>query len=193
MLRSTLPCVLLLLAAPLAHAQDPAAVGNGHDPAFVGGRSIPRAAPPREQMPSSIAQMERATAAEEVEALLNQLRTQQDASRDPGEGGEGGEGGGMAAIQLRNQAENLVRRNWNQLGPLSRDQYSSTFERSHPDEARGVSRYNRSDANEPETRLRNGIRDAEQEMRNLESMLLPMLKDLKQATDTAIEQGARRR
>lgn len=190
MLRSALPCVLLLLAAPLAHAQDPAAVGGNHDPAFVGGRTLPRAAAPREQTPPSIAAMERATAAEEVEALLRQLRTQQDAGRDPGEGGDSD---AMAAIQFRNQAENLVRRNWNQLGPLSRDLYSSTFERSHPDEPRGVSRYNYIDANEPEARLRNGIRDAEQEMRNLESMLLPMLKDLKQATDTAIQQGARRR
>lgn len=189
MLRPALPCVLLLLAAPLAHAQDPAAIGNGHDPAFVGGRAAPMA-PPREQAPSSIAAMERATAAEEVEALLGQLRTQQDAGRDPGDGGDSD---AMAAIQLRNQAENLVRRNWNQLGPLSRDLYSSTFDRSHPDEQRGVSRYNNIDANDPETRLRNGIRDAEQEMRNLESLLLPMLKDLKQATDTAIEQGARRR
>lgn len=189
MLRPALPCLLLLLAAPLAHAQDPAAIGNGHDPAFVGGRPVPMA-PPREQAPSSIAAMERATAAEEVEALLGQLRTQQDAGRDPGDGGDSD---AMAAIQLRNQAENLVRRNWNQLGPLSRDIYSSTFDRSHPDEQRGVSRYNNIDANDPETRLRNGIRDAEQEMRNLESLLLPMLKDLKQATDTAIEQGARRR
>ena len=48
-------------------------------------------------------------------------------------------------------------------------------------------------ANDPETRLRTGMRDAEQEMRNLESLLLPMLKDLKQATDAAIEQGVRRR
>jgi hypothetical protein len=37
------------------------------------------------------------------------------------------------------------------------------------------------------------MRDAEQEMRNLESMLPPMLKDLKQATDAAIDQRARRR
>jgi len=190
MLRSALPCVLLLLAAPLAHARDPAAVGNGYDPAFVGGRARPAPAPVREERPGSIAAMERATAAEEVEALLRQLRTQQDAGRDPGEGGDSD---AMVAIQLRNQAESLVRRHWNQLGPLSRDLYGATFDRSHPDEQRGVSRYNNIDANDPETRLRNGIRDAEQEMRNLESMLLPVLKDLKQATDAAIQQAPRRR
>lgn len=190
MLRSALPCVLLLLAAQLVHAQDPAAVGGSYDPAFVGGRARPAPPPVREERPGSIAAMERATAAEEIEALLRQVRTQQDGSRDPGDGDESG---AMAAIQLRNQAEGLVRRHWNQLGPLSRDLYSATFDRSHPDEQRGISRYNTSDANDPETRLRTGMRDAEQEMRNLESLLLPMLKDLKQATDTAIDQGARRR
>jgi hypothetical protein len=189
MLRSALPCVLLLLAAPLAHAQDPAAIGNGHDPAFVGGRPAPMAGPPREQAPSSVAAMERATAAEEVEALLRQVRMQQDGSRDTSESDPRDV---TSTLQYRTQAENLVRRNWNQLGPLSRDLYSATFERTHPDEARGVSRYNQTDANDPEARLRAGIRDAEQEMRNLESLLLPMLKDLKQATDTAIEQRARR-
>lgn len=189
MLRHALPCILLLLATPLAHAQDPAAIGNGHDPAFVGGRSAPMT-PPREQAPSSVAEMERATAAEEIETLLRQVRMQQDGSRDTSEGSPSDV---SSALQYRSQAENLVRRNWNQLGPLSRDLYSATFERTHPDEARGTSRYNQTDANDPETRLRAGIRDAEQEMRNLESLLLPMLKDLKQATDTAIEQRARRR
>lgn len=188
MLRPALPCVLLLLAAPLAHARDPAAIGNGHDPAFVGGRPAPMA-PPREQAPSSVAAMERATAAEEIETLLRQVRMQQDGSRDTSEGNPRDV---SSALEYRNQAESLVRRNWNQLGPLSRDLYSATFERSHPDEARSTSRY-QSDANDPEARLRVGIRDAEQEMRNLESLLLPMLKDLKQATDTAIQNGARRR
>lgn len=189
MLRSALPCVLMLLAAPLAHAQDPAAIGSGHDPAFVGGRPAPMARPPAEQKPSSIAAMERATAAEEVEALLRLVRMQQDGSRDTGEDSPRDV---SSALQYRTQAENLVRRNWNQLGPVSRDLYSATFERSHPDEARGVSNYTRTNANDPEARLRVGMRDAEQEMRNLESLLLPMLKDLKQATDTAIQQRARR-
>lgn len=188
MLRSALPCVLLLLAAPMAHARDPAAIGSGHDPAFVGNRPAPMA-PPREQAPPSAAEMQRATAAEEIETLLRQIRTQQDGSRDTSESGPGDV---ASALQYRTQAENLVRRNWNQLGPVSRDLYSATFERSHPDEVRSASR-NRTDANEPETRLRVGMRDAEQEMRNLESLLLPMLKDLKQATDTAIEQRTRRR
>lgn len=188
MFRPALPCMLLLLAAPLAHAQDPAAIGNGHDPAFVGGRAAPMALP-REQAPSSVAAMERTTAAEEVEALLRQVRMQQDGGRDTSESGPRDI---ASALQYRSQAENLVRRNWNQLGPLSRDLYSSTFERTHPDEARGISRYNRTDANDPETRLRAGMRDAEQEMRNLESLLLPMLKDLKQSTDAAIQQRARR-
>lgn len=190
MLRLALPCALLLLAMPLAQAQDPAAIGNGHDPAFVGGRSAPMAPPPREQAPASIAAMERATAAEEIEALLRQVRIQQDGSRDTGEGDTRDV---SAALQYRSQAENLVRRNWNQLSPLSRDLYSATFERSHPDEARGVSNYSRTNANDPEARLRVGMRDAEQEMRNLEGLLLPMLKDIKQATDTAIQNGVRRR
>lgn len=180
---------LATLALPCAMAQDPAAVGGGGDPAFVGGGM---SAPARPSQTLSLTEFSRAAdntpqrSAAEVEAMLRMVRGQIDGSR-----GDGTAAGSRAdAILYRNEAENLIRRNWDKLGPVTRDLYASQYGRTNPDDAsqRYVSPYG--DGGQIENQLLGGAREARESMQKLEDLLLPMLQDLKRGFDTELRSRA---
>jgi hypothetical protein len=181
---------LAALAAPCARAQDPAAVGGASDPALVGGGGW--SAPARPAQTLSPAQFSREgdnapqRSAQEVEVLLGLVRGQLDGSR-----GDGTANGGRAdAIRYRSDAETLIRRNWDKLGPVTRDLYTSQYGRTNPNDAsqRYVSPYG--DGGQIENQLLGGAREASESMQNLEDLLLPMLQDLKRGFDAELRNRA---
>jgi hypothetical protein len=183
-------CMLALYAAPAA-AQDPAAVGSGRgDPALVGGGGWSGPARPAAQPPIGFGafggQGEGANdpqrAAKEVEILLQLVRGQLDGSRSAGTA----DGERADALRYRGDAETLIRRNWDKLGPLTRDLYASEYGRTHPSDnsQRYISPYG--DNGQIENQQLGSARDAGQAMQNLEDLLLPMLQDLKQGFDAEL-------
>lgn len=189
-LQAALAACLAVFAAPCAMAQDPAAVGGGGDPALVGGGGW--SAPARPMDTLSPAQFSREgennpqRSAQEVETLLGMVRGQLDGSR-----GDGTAAGNRAdAIRYRGDAENLIRRNWDRLGPVTRDLYTAQYGRTNPNDAsqRYVSPYG--DGGQIENQLLGGAREARESMQTLEDLLLPMLQDLKRGFDTELRNRA---
>ncbi len=196
----TLPLAAALLVAfaagfaqPVA-AQDPAAIGGGGDPALVGGRGY--AAPgTRTSSELSFGELSRAgqndpaRAVHEVESLLSEVRSGLDGSA----GGDTRDGGRGNAMRYRNDAEILIRRNWNRLGPLTRDLYASQYDRNDPNDAGQRYRSPYGDNGQIERDLLGGVDDAQQAMQGLEDLLLPMLQDLKRGFDTELRNRANSR
>lgn len=190
LLPAALAACLTVFAAPGAMAQDPAAVGGHSDPALVGGGGWSAPPPPMDTL--SPAQFSREgennpqRSAQEVETLLGMVRGQLDGSR-----GDGTAAGNRAdAIRYRGDAENLIRRNWDKLGPVTRDLYTAQYGRTNPNDAsqRYVSPYG--DGGQIENQLLGGAREASESMQTLEDLLLPMLQDLKRGFDTELRNRA---
>jgi hypothetical protein len=214
--RTSLSLALLacLVALPVAEtlAQDRAAVGGGSDSAFVGGDSAmvgggsyngQAMSAPGRAVPTlpdtggasltggfggdmgSGSSPERAS--QEVQALLNLVQGQMDGSRTTGNAATDG----AAAARYRGDADELVRRYWNQLSPVTRDMYTANYGRSHPDASSERYRSPYGDNGQIENELLGGTRDAAQSMQHLEDLLLPMLRDLKQGVDTNLRNRGR--
>lgn len=191
--KAALACLIAACAAPLA-AQDPAAVGGNDDPAFVGGRSGGGAGM-RTSSELSFGEFSRAgenspeRAMNDVEALLGLVR---DRLSGTGEAGARDADRGDAA-RFRNDAEILIRRNWNQLGPLTRDLYAAQYGRTDPNDGSQRYRSPYGDEGQPERAVLGGTDDPQQAMQNLEDLLLPMLQDLKRGFDTELRNRANAR
>lgn len=191
-LSTGLVAALAVAAGPTAHAQDPAAVGGNSDSALVGD-SAPvvyrRPAARGDGGHFSMAALQHEDAVDEVEALLRELRGQMNGTGIA----EVRNADGINAVRLRNDAETLVRKHWNRLGPLTRDMYAANYNRTDPNDMSQRYRSPYGDGGQLETQLLGGAQDAQAAMQNLEDLLLPMLKDLKQGFDDALNQRARRR
>ncbi len=221
MIRHTLMCAALVagctaMASFAAFAQDPASVGSGGDPALVGGGGGGNRAAPAasygdgntaaayggfgNQSPAAYANETQARdkSVREVEALLQTVRGKLSGIGDSSLNDTTSTNrnryepsGNRDAARYRSDAEVLIRRNWQQLGPLTRDLYTSNFERTDPNDPN--QRYQPRYGNEGdlERRMIGGAQDAEAAMQNLEDLLLPMLRDLKRGVDTELRQRSR--
>ncbi len=177
------------LSAPV-HARDPAAVGSGSDPALVGGYSRPAAsALPVGGGGFSQAAMQRQNSIGDAEQLLSQVRGQLNGTASSGTR----EGDKKNALQYRNEVESMIRDNWNQLGPLTRDLYSSEYGRSNPYDNSQRYRSPYGDNGQMESQLLGATEDVQGAMQGMEDLLLPLLKDLKQGFDNSLRQNAIRR
>jgi hypothetical protein len=175
-----------------AHAQDPAAVGSGGDPALVGDSMPVGYAKPRNGANTNqftMAALRQEDAVDEVETLLNELRSQMSGTGIA----EARNADHTNAVRLRNDAETLIRKHWSSLGPLTRDLYSANYNRTDPNIPGQRSRSPYGDGGQLEAQLLGGAQDAQDAMQKLEDLLLPMLKDLKQGFDDALNQRAPRR
>lgn len=190
------PALVAVCAAafvPCVAAQDPAAVGGGSDPALVGGRGY--APGPSRSGELSFEDLARAgeddpeRAAREVETLLSQVRSRLSGTQ----GGDARDADRGEAIRYRNDAEVLIRRNWNKLGPLTRDLYTSQYDRTDPNDPNQRYRSPYGDNGQIERDLLGGVDDAQQAMQSLEDLLLPMLQDLKRGFDAELRNRANSR
>ncbi len=197
-----------------ASAQDPASVGGGGDPALVGGGGgggYRSSAPANygggspaggyggfesafgSQSPAAYADetQTRDRSVREVEALLQMVRNQLDGTGETRSNTGRYRGADADAARYRSDAEVLIRRNWKQLGPLTRDLYTSNYDRTDPNDPNQRYRQSFGNGGDPESMMLGGAQDAAGAMQNLEDMLLPMLQDLKRGFDTQLQQRAR--
>jgi hypothetical protein len=176
--------------ATQAGAQDPAYVGGGSDSALVGGYSMPAASIPSASVGNfSQAAMQREDSINDAEQLLSQVRGQLNGTTTSGTR----EGDKKNALQYRNEVESMVRNHWNQLGPLTRDMYSSEYGRSNPYDTSQRYRSPYGDNGQMESQLLGATEDVQGAMQGMEDVLLPLLKDLKQGFDNSLRQNAIRR
>jgi hypothetical protein len=187
---------LCLLAAPVG-ARDRAYVGGGGDPALVGGYSTPAASAAPGLPPSSAgsqAAMQQEESIKDAENLLQRLRgeiggTAIETYRADEPSATGGRGREINnALRYRAEVETMVREHWDQLGPLTRDLYSANYDRSNPDDNSQRYRSPYGDNSQLENKLLGATDDVQGSMQNLEDLLLPMLKDLKQGFDDGLRQ-----
>lgn len=192
-----------------AFAQDPASVGGRGDPALVGGGGGYRSSAPAYygggspaggyegafggQTPAAYADesQTRERSVREVEVLLQMVRSQLDGTGDTRSNTGRYRGADVDAARYRSDAEVLIRRNWKQLGPLTRDLYTSNYDRTDPNDPNQRYRQSFGNGGDPESRMLGGAQDAAGAMQNLEDMLLPMLQDLKRGVDTELRQRSR--
>jgi hypothetical protein len=181
------------LAAPVA-AQDAAAIGGQHyDPAFVGGgRAMPINAPASPSVPpvseaAADAAIDQVESSDQIEALLGQVRGRLNGGASDSPGADTAD-----ALRYRYEAENLIRSNWDKLSPLTRTLYTDNYDRDNPNDG-NRSTYPYIDPNQDESKLLGGARNAERAMQNLEELLLPMIKDVKQGFDNELRQRSNRR
>ena len=179
---------IVCLTAP-AHARDPAYVGGHSDPALVGGYSAPAANAPSTGGGFSQAMMQREDSIGDAEQLLSQVRGQLNGTASSGTR----EGDKKNALQYRSEVESMVRDNWNQLGPLTRDLYSAEYGRSNPNDNSQRYRSPYGDNGQMESQLLGATEDVQGAMQGMEDLLLPLLKDLKQGFDNSLRQNAIRR
>lgn len=215
LLSAALVASFTAMASFAASAQDPASVGSGGDPALVGGGGgyrnssaasygggspAPTSGGFGNQSPAAYANETQARdkSVREVEALLQTVRGQLSGTADTSlnnnyydSRGRYERSGNRDAARYRSDAEVLIRRNWDQLGPLTRNLYTSNFDRTDPNDPN--QRYQPRYGNEGdlETRMLGGAQDAEAAMQNLEDLLLPMLQDLKRGFDAELRQRSR--
>ena len=185
---------LCLLAVPVG-ARDRAYVGGGSDQALVGGYSTPAAsAAPSPSSAGSQAAMQQEESIKDAENLLQRLRGEIGgtaietfrADEPSTRGGRGREANN--ALRYRNEVETMVRQHWDQLGPLTRDLYSANYDRSSPYDNSQQSRRSYGNLGQMENELLGATDDVQGAMQNLEDLLLPMLKDLKQGFDDGLQQ-----
>ncbi len=176
-----------------ASAQDRAAVGGNNDPALVGSNAT-RASSSADIGSFSRAEVTREASIDNAEALLKQVRSQIggtaiEAPRDDEPLGTGRQGRELnSALRYRDEVETMVREHWDQLGPLTRDLYSANYNRSNPDDNSQRYRSPYGDNGKLENKLLGATDDVQGAMQNLEDLLLPMLKDLKQGFDDGLRQ-----
>lgn len=213
LLSAALAASFTAMASFAASAQDPASVGGSGDPALVGGGGGYRGSSAASygggspaaayggfgnQSPAAYANetQTRDKSVREVEALLQAVRGQLSGTGDTSLNTNNTRNrfensDNRDAARYRSDAEVLIRRNWKQLGPLTRDLYTSNYDRTDPNDPN--QRYSQRYGNEGdlETRMLGGAQDAEGAMQNLEDLLLPMLQDLKRGFDTELRQRSR--
>lgn len=186
-------------AAPTS-AQDPAAVGGNRDSAFVGnaggGYRGNNAAESFGNQTSDDEALARDESIREVEALLQAVRGQLSGTGDTSLTANNNRNrfensGDRNAARYRSDAETLIRRNWKQLGPLTRDLYTSNYDRTDPNDPNQHYQPRHGNEGDPEAQMLGGAQDAEGAMQNLEDLLLPMLQDLKRGVDTELRQRSR--
>ncbi len=185
---------MCFLAAPVG-AQDRASLGGGSDPALVGGYSMPAASP----TPSGVgnfseADVQREASIGDAEDLLQRLRSEIAGTATQAPRGDeplGTDRRGREvnnAVRYRNEVETMVRKHWDQLAPLTRDLYSADYDRSNPNDNSRRYRSPYGDNSQLENKLLGATDDVQGSMQNLEDLLLPMLKDLKQGFDDGLQQ-----
>lgn len=200
---ATIGIVACLATGPFfatpAVAQDPAAVGGYADPALVGaydnsgaagrgavyGGSRTSLSTVRE---AAEAAAERESSAGQIETLLKQVENQLAGTLNT----DTNNGDYNSAVRYRSDAETLIRRNWSQLGPLTRDLYTANYDRTNPNDSSQRYHSPYGDGGQIEAELLGGAADAQGAMQNLRDLLLPMLKDLKQGLDNELQQRAHR-
>jgi hypothetical protein len=185
---------LCFLAAPVG-AQDRASVGGGSDSALVGGYSMPAArTAPSSAGNFSQAAVQREESIEDAEDLLQRLRSQIGGTAIETPRGDeplGTDRRGRDvnnALRYRNEVETMVKKHWDQLAPLTRDMYSANYDRSNPGDNSRRYRSPYGDNGQMENKLLGATDDVQGAMQNLEDLLLPMLKDLKQGFDDGLQQ-----
>lgn len=178
----------VLVIAP-ACAQDPAAIGSGGDPAFVGGGGMPARASAPADINSLTGGMQQQDSVKEAEMLLREVRGQLSGTRVA----ETRDADGIGAVQYRNQAESLIRKHWDTLGPVTRDLYTSNYDRTDPNDPSQRYRSPYGDGGQIESKLLGGAQDARDAMQGLEDLLLPLIRDLKQGVDNGLQQRSFRR
>ena len=189
-----LACMLAGLIAGVrpAHAQDPAAVGNRYDPAFVGGRRAPPRQAPSDPIPLPTEDTRQSDSVEKIEALYKRVQTQLDDTT-----GDGAPIGADEVQRYRNDVEGLVREHWNTLSAQTRDLYASQYGRTQPDNVDTSMPPSNTDRSPDRADLLRGLErgpeDTRDSMRGLESLLTPMLQELKQGLDATLQQSANRR
>ncbi len=187
--------------APPASAQDPAAVGGNRDSAFVGNpgggfRGNSAAESFGNQTPDNDDALTRDESVREVEALLQTVRGQLSRGGDSTLNTNNNRNrfennDDRDAARYRSDAEALIRRNWKQLGPLTRDLYTSNYDRTDPNDPNQRYQPRHGNEGDPEAKMLGGAQDAAGAMQNLEDLLLPMLQDLKRGVDTGLRQRTR--
>ena len=190
-----IPLAALYFLASQVGAQDRASVGGSSDPALVGGYSMPAAsAAPSSAGNVSQAAMQREESIGDAEDLLGRLRGQIGGTAIETPRGDeplGTDGRGRevnSALRYRNEVETMVKKHWGQLGPLTRDLYSANYDRSNPNDNSQRYRSPYGDDGQLENKLLGATDDVQGAMQNLEDLLLPMLKDLKQGFDNGLQQ-----
>ena len=185
---------LCFLASPVG-ARDRASVGGGSDPALIGGYSMPAASPaPASVGNFSEAAVQREASIGDAEDLLQRLRSEIGGTAIQAPRGDEPLGTDRrrrevnTAVRYRNEVETMVRKHWDQLGPLTRDLYSADYDRSNPDDNSRRYRSPYGDNSQMENKLLGATDDVQGSMQNLEDLLLPMLKDLKQGFDDGLQQ-----
>ena len=201
------------MASFAAAAQDPASVGSGGDPALVGGGGYRASSAASygggsaaayggfgKTSPTAYANESEArdNSVREVEALLQTVRGQLSGTSDTSLNDTTSanrnryeERGSRDAARYRSDAEVLIRRNWDQLGSLTRDLYTSSYGRTDPNDPNQRHQPRYGNEGDLESRTLGGAHDAEAAMQNLEDLLLPMLQDLKRGVDTELRQRSR--
>lgn len=187
-------------AAPV-FAQDPAAVGGNRDSAFVGNagggfRGNSAAGSFGNQPPDNDDTLTREASVREVEAMLQAVRSQLSGTSDTSLTANNNRNrhensSDRDAARYRSDAEALIRRNWEQLGPLTRDLYTSNYDRTDPNDPNQRYQPRHGNEGDPEAKMLGGAQDAAGAMQNLEDLLLPMLQDLKRGLDTGLQQRSR--
>jgi hypothetical protein len=189
-------------AAP-ASAQDPAAVGSHRDSAFVGntggglrGNGAAAGSFGNQTLADDDTQAAREASIREVEAMLQSVRSQLSGTSDTSLTANNNRNrhensSDRDAARYRSEAEALIRRNWEQLGPLTRDLYTSNYDRTDPNDPNQRYQPRHGNEGDPEAKMLGGAQDAAGAMQNLEDLLLPMLQDLKRGLDTGLQQRSR--
>lgn len=205
-----LPSALLAFAAVFggpALAQDPAYIGgSGQDPANVQYRPAPSASVPRlpafpttpdpRNLPPGVASPDdldprpgdpKQTAVklqQMIDALYRDVNSA--SSRDPFDRSYQ-----ARYDQMMRETDSLAQSNWGQLSSNSQALYRELHRLDSEMRAEQTALDNRLD--DPNFALRVGRRQAEEGMRRLGDVLLPMLQDVKRAMDTELRNAATRR
>jgi hypothetical protein len=195
------------LATGTAAAQDPAFIGGGsrNDPANIehrgyqgapariapsGPRMDPRNLPPGVSGPDALDPnpMRPQAATHQLEGMIQQLYNSLGSStRDPFDRSQQ-----VRYDTMMKQTDALVRANWNQLSPstqaLYRELHAMNEEQRSEQAALGNRLYD-----DPNVAYTLGKRQAEDGMRRLGDVLMPMLQDVKKAMDTELRNATIRR
>lgn len=197
-------------ACGLAAAQDSAYVGSssGNDPANFSQRRQPRAAtiqlPPElrgydprtgqfaPQAPAvdpNSQPMSRQETARQLQSMIDQLNgsLRSGSRHNPYDRSKQ-----YRYDQTMQQAQSLMSRNGNQFTPATKALFLE-MQRMEQEQRRDLATRENTDIDDPNLALDRGTRQAEDGMRRLGDVLMPMLQDVKSAMDTELRNAATRR
>lgn len=200
-----------MAASGLAAAQDPAYIGSssGNDPANFSQRRQPSAAPmrlppelqnfdprtgtftppPAPVLDPSTRPMSPQDTARQIQGMMNQLNGSLDTStrHNPYDRSKQ-----FRYDQTMQQARSLMSRNGNQFTPATKALFLE-IQRLDDEQRRELAARENSDAEDPNIALDRSTKQAEDGMRRLGEVLVPMLQDVKKAMDTELRNAATRR